>query len=1158
MEIFFYIGIVLFVIFGPWVLLWRVNARRRSDRLEDQARWSDITARVYTLERTLKEFRSQPASAGPAQAAHAETVVEAAPAPIAPAATAPPTPPSTPVKHAPPAPIPATPAIAEPVPTQTVAEAWVTRKTVEVPLRAPATTPTAPSQPPAPPPPAPVFAQPTAEPETPLFDRLKSALDIEEMLGTDWLNKLGIALLVLGIAFFLAYQLKTLGPMGKVLVGLVTAGVMLGAGIWVERGERYRILARAGIGGGWALFFFTTYAMYHVPAAQVLTSQSADLVLLLVVAAAMVGHTLRYRSQVVTGLAFLLAFLTVTISQSDVYSLSAGAVLAAGLVVIVGRMQWFELEVFGILASYFNHYMWLRPIIEPMRGHRHPFPEFAASAGILSLYWLIFRVSYVSRRPSDQRRERISTAAAFLNTGLLLALFKYQSTHPEWAFWALLAIGGIETALGQLPITRRRRSAVIVLSTLGIVLLVAAFPFRYSETRLSVLWLAEVEAVVLAGVWTKEVVFRRLGMIAAVVLAGQMISFDAAAIFGRRMDGADLRSDFGLAIIFVLAAAVFYAKAHWVFRRWSDLFVTEFDRVLVQRLSYVAGTMMLVAAWIAFPETWTAVAWCALGLGMAVIGRRLAISELTYQANCLAAASVIRVLVMNLDATEKFHGVTLRVVTVGLVAALLYVTSRWSWRSDSNSEVKFAGRVFSSGEIAGGAYTWAASFLLALLAWYELRPVNVALAWILGGLVLFELGLRVRKISLRLQSYVAFAASFLRILVVNLETSGLPGKISPRLYTVGPIAVVFYYAYWRLRQETGDQFEFESKLREGYSWVASFLLALLAWYELRPVGVADAWVVGGLVLLEFGLTRKNLGLRWQSYVALVASFVRIFFVNLNADGMPGEISPRFYSLVPIALAFFYAYWRLSASRDELSEKERRLRAAGLCCWLGTITIAALMRFELEADWVAAGWAALAFALLAVTWRRGQRVFLHQGLLVVFGVLFRTVMHNFYERNYFPSQSWQNTRWVTVGVAVVFLLAALPIAFQVRRKDEPSSERGFVRLVESLGRRPEQLFFFIAVGLLTVLLALEMRHGMVTLSWGVEGLGVFLLALWMGERSFRLTGLGLLLLCVGKILVDDVWRLNPRDRYLTFIVLGAALLLVSFLYTRFRETIRQYL
>jgi uncharacterized membrane protein len=262
-------------------------------------------------------------------------------------------------------------------------------------------------------------------------------------------------------------------------------------------------------------------------------------------------------------------------------------------------------------------------------------------------------------------------------------------------------------------------------------------------------------------------------------------------------------------------------------------------------------------------------------------------------------------------------------------------------------------------------------------------------------------------------------------------------------------------------------------------------------------------------------------------------------------------------VVPLALAFFYGYWRLNETSADLASTERKFRPGEVCCWLGTITVGSLMRFELEADWVAAAWAAMAFALLAIAWRSGRRVFLFQALLVACGVLFRAGLHNFYERSYFPAPLWES-RWVTVGATVALLLASLPIAFQIRRKDEHSDESGIVRLVQSLGRRPEQLFFFIAIGLLTGLLGLEMRHGMVTLSWGLEGLGVFLLALWLGERSFRLTGLGLLLLCVGKILVDDVWRLNPRDRYLTFIVLGGALLLVSFLYTRNREALRRYL
>jgi uncharacterized membrane protein len=91
-----------------------------------------------------------------------------------------------------------------------------------------------------------------------------------------------------------------------------------------------------------------------------------------------------------------------------------------------------------------------------------------------------------------------------------------------------------------------------------------------------------------------------------------------------------------------------------------------------------------------------------------------------------------------------------------------------------------------------------------------------------------------------------------------------------------------------------------------------------------------------------------------------------------------------------------------------------------------------------------------------------------------------------------------------------------------------------------------------------MLALKMRAGMVTVSWGIEGVMIFLLALVVKERSFRLTGLGILLLCVGKVMALDVWGLQPRDRYVTFIIVGAALVLVSFLYSKYRDAIRQFL
>ena len=871
-------------------------------------------------------------------------------------------------------------------------------------------------------------------------ERRKAVEDLEETVGTNWLSKLGVVILVLGIAFFLAYQLRTLGPEGKILVGYATGAALLGLGIYSERMERYKIVARAGIGGGWALIYFTVYAMYHVQAARVMTSETLDLALMLVVAAGMVVHTLRYRSQVVTGLAFLLGFLTVTISHTNVYSLAAGAILALGLAVVAVRTRWFLMEVPGIAAAYLNHYLWLRPIIAARGPHPVAFHGYLGSALLLTFYWLVFNCSYVVRKTegAGRRAESVSALAALVNVGGYIWLMGYQSVHPELAFEFFLFVGAVELALGQLPMTRRRRTAFLVLTTLGVTLLVAAFPYKFSGSALSVYWLAEAEALFLAGTFTDEIVFRRLAMAASLLVAGHLVAVDAARVMGQRIDGAHVAREPGIGVIFALAAAMFYLNGIWLKRRRPDFAPTRYDAFGFELISYAGGLMLFVGAWLVFPGAWTAVAWSALALGLAYAARRWSDSPLCIQANFLAVMAILRAATVNLHAGGEIAHVSVRLVSVALAAALIYVFSRWS----------------------------------------------------------------------------------------------APGNFAERLI-----------------------------VSQGYTWAASTLVALLLWYELRPVAVAPGWTLLGLVLLEMGVERRLVSLRLQAYVAFASSFVRVFLVNLNASGPAGQLSPRLYTSVPLVAAFFYVYHRVSSAGDATGENwslDRKLRAAAVHCFFGTVATMALLRFEIAADWVAAAWAAGALLLVAIAWKSRRRLFLDQAFLVTAAVCLRTIAHNFYERSYFPAPV-SLSPWLCVGATIALLLAALPMAFSLKHPQAAGAGASALRRAHrALHRLPEQFFFFSPFLLLTLLLAVEMRKGMVTVAWGAEAVGVFLFALWIGQRSFRLAGLGLLLLCVAKIVTIDVWRMQPRDRYVTFIVLGCALLLVSFLYTRYREALRHYL
>jgi hypothetical protein len=1309
---------------------------------------------------------------------------------------------------------------------------------------------------------------PPPPPKKPWSERLKSVFAFEEVLGKNWAGKAGIVLVVLGMAFLGIYELGAT-PLGKVVLFLVGSALLLVGGIYLERNERYQLLGRIGIGGGWALLFFTSYAIHHIPAMVVLSSETLDAVLMLTVAVAMAAHTLRYKSQLVTGLAFLLAYSTIAISHDTVYALSAGAALAVGLVIIAVRMQWYELEIFGILSSYINHFYWLYKILGPEGANHHIFPQFYASTAILLVYWTAYRVSYIVRKISTPEQERVSSVAAVLNTLLLGGVMKFQAVHPELAFYGLLILGALEFGLGQLPITRRRRNAFILLSIVGASLMILAVPFKFTGNNVAILWFIGAEAFLAAGIFQKEVLFRRIGLITGILVGLHVLLLDCTRLYQERML-ADVPAIAG-GILLATCGILFYLNALYVLKKWPDFFTKDFDRITLNAHSYFGAITVTLAAWALFvldwtavgwiavvvalawfsrylssndlflqasalgfltfcrmfainqhpdqwsgttiihiqgrylsmpiiaigfylaahwiawkkdsvqvnlrhifawlgtttlglltwtevpyrwqplafiglalllteaahllkyvplawhvhlltfgaaghallyegpispgprhldeaalvvgilaaaaywltkrlnftatelhrqirelytwlgsflvawllwrqfPQPWIAVAWFGLGIALTLVGRRLRLANLSYQehvlavgtifalasfnftlqvtgylnlrlltvtlcaagfyaisrwaapanakyepisaylhtwaatgllavlawyeapnpwlaviwatfalilaivsrrwrvrefpwqAHIMAIVAVLRVLLVNLATEEKFHGLSLRLVTTVIVITILYVLSRLIPLAE---ELRTRGFHY--------AYTWVATGLLTLLAWYESPTPWLAVIWAAFALTIVAVGRRFQLKELPWQGHVLAVLTVMRSLTVNIYTTDKFHGLSLRLVTM-VIVIAILYALSRVAEMSEDLRRRE--FHHAYTWVASFLAALLMWYELQPISVAVAWALFALVLFELGQLRNIRQIRLQAYTGLLASFIRIFFVNLTA-GTTGELfGPRMTTVAPLALIYFFVY-----SQMKLSEKneEARWSIDSILAYVGSLTIASLLYFQVPGGWIATAWSVLVFCLLATTLFLDREIFLHQGLLLSIAAFFRGVMHNLFGASYFSDGTWSG-RYLELGSAIFVMLAALPIALKLKNKYLPEPKKGKLRnLLAKLSSGPEQVMFFVPILLLTLMLYLKMRAGMVTVAWGLEGVFVILLALAVGERSFRLSGLTLLLLCVGKIMLIDAWQLQPRDRYVTFIILGLALLGVSFLYSKYRETIRQFL
>ncbi|MDB5334697.1 MAG: hypothetical protein JWN70_316 [Planctomycetaceae bacterium] len=81
---------------------------------------------------------------------------------------------------------------------------------------------------------------------------------------------------------------------------------------------------------------------------------------------------------------------------------------------------------------------------------------------------------------------------------------------------------------------------------------------------------------------------------------------------------------------------------------------------------------------------------------------------------------------------------------------------------------------------------------------------------------------------------------------------------------------------------------------------------------------------------------------------------------------------------------------------------------------------------------------------------------------------------------------------------------------------------------------------------------------ITLVWTTYATLTLIGGIYWKSGWVRAFSLGLLVITVGKVFLFDVWHLDTVIRVFAFISLGVALLLVSFLYRRYRERIRSWI
>lgn len=602
--------------------------------------------------------------------------------------------------------------------------------------------------------PAVSFPQPV-RPPTPKARPARTGEGFEARVGRYWLNRLGVASLVLGLATFILYSFQYLGPAAKLGVGFAVGLALIGAGVWMERRRLFLWYARGLIGGGWAALYFTGYAMHHIPAVRVVESAGVGLAVLAVIAAGAILHSLKYRSQTITATAFLLGFLTVTISQITYFTLGALVLLAAGLVFLVVRMQWHQLALSGAVATYLVHGVWISRQIEwsPMVAiHVDTVGEARMwlSVGFLLLYWISYAVASLAlQERKDVSRKRLLTMSV-INTLVFaqMAILEVGRVFPDQRYLVCAGVGFLSVGVAALARRWGRPGLSVVSFLVGLGLLTVAIPLKVTDRWTTFFWLTE--SVVLGWVGLRYGWFRYrvFALVVAAVTGAKILFLDflvahIVSIFGGEVSWRLLIGLYGIVALTALGVCYrlpsFRDTCRPVERFWHRWYVGA---------AALLG-LMLAGLEIGIRE-WLLSAWAMEALALTVLGFLLKDRGIRIMGVvCFGLAGLL--LPTNFWQAERI------VPTAVFLYAAAWLYRRFLPVSPSDWERQGA-----------DVYILAASVLLTrvLVLMVAGRWLSVGVAF--EGLILLGAGFLLRERALRWSALAVFAFLALRILLVDL------------------------------------------------------------------------------------------------------------------------------------------------------------------------------------------------------------------------------------------------------------------------------------------------------------------------------------------------------------------------------------------------------
>lgn len=364
-----------------------------------------------------------------------------------------------------------------------------------------------------------VITAPTApkpQVSAPKISLPKQPSDLEKIIGESWINKIGILIVVIGVAIGAKYSIENelISPLTRIILGYLVGIGLLGFGIKLK--PKFEGYSAVLVSGAISIFYFITYFAYSF---YDLIPQALAFVMMLIFTAFTVFTAIKYNRVVIAHIgligAYAVPFLLSSGSGRVDILFSYMLIINLGILFISIKKDWKTLHYSAFFFTWMIYGSWFadKSFDSNLQGYE------ALGLGFATAFFLVFYgVSLFNNIISKEKLDKVNIILILLNSfiyfGFGFGIFNGHSVLDSYLGLFTLFNAAIHFAVLFFIKSKKLADSTLFYSTLGMVFtfITIAIPIQLDGNWVTLMWTAQGAILFWLGKTKKISIYEKISL----------------------------------------------------------------------------------------------------------------------------------------------------------------------------------------------------------------------------------------------------------------------------------------------------------------------------------------------------------------------------------------------------------------------------------------------------------------------------------------------------------------------------------------------------------------------------------------------------------------------------------------------------------------------